>query len=109
VRVRNFDWDSDGTILVISEVREGQELKVSGEDEWAEDRIIVFAEEKERSYDFQFHKRKDFLVRNNNVVIRVENQYGESMPFFSAPLGGIPVYKPGIVVKPKNPPVKKGN
>jgi hypothetical protein len=108
VQIRNFDWDSDGTILAISEVRQGQELKVSGEDEWAEDRIIVLEKEKERSYDFQFHKRKDFLVRNNNVVVQVRNQYGESLPFFSAPLGGIPVYKPQMGLNKLPPPVKKG-
>jgi hypothetical protein len=108
VKIWNFDWDSDGTILAISEVRKGQELKISGEDEWAEDRITVLPEEKERSYDFQFHKRKDFLVRNNNVVVRVENQYGEMLPFFSAPLGGIPVYKPQMGLNKLPPPVKKG-
>lgn len=108
VKIWNFDWDSDGSILAISEVRKGQELKISGEDEWAEDRITVLPEEKERSYDFQFHKRKDFLVRNNNVVVRVENQYGEMLPFFSAPLGGIPVYKPQMGLNKLPPPVKKG-
>lgn len=109
VQVLNFDWDSDGSILAISEVRKGQELKVGGEDEWVEDKITVYPEEKEKSYDFQFHKRKDFLVRNNNVVVRVENQYGESMPFFSAPLGGIPIYRSQIRGNKLPPRDKKGN
>jgi hypothetical protein len=109
VEVKNFDWDSDGSILAISEVRQGQEMKTSSEDEWADDRIVVFPEEKERSYDFQFHKRKDFLVRNNNVVVQVRNQYGESMPFFSAPLGGIPIYKTKTAFNKIPPPKKKGN
>lgn len=103
VKMHNFDWDADGDILVISEVRKGQLLKISGEDEWAEDQITVYPEERERSYDFQFHKRKDFLVRNNNVVIRVENQYGEMLPFFSVPLGGVPKYNAKIGVNQKSP------
>jgi hypothetical protein len=93
VKIWNFDWDNDGTILVVSEVRQGQLLKISGEDDWVEERITVLPEEKNRSYDFQFHKRKDFLVRNNNVVVRVANQYDEFLPFFIAPIGGVPVYK----------------
>jgi len=35
-------------------------------------------------------------VRNNNVVMSVENQYGENLQFFSAPIGGVPVYRPRI-------------
>ncbi|MDX9930010.1 MAG: hypothetical protein RBS37_09200 [Bacteroidales bacterium] len=102
VKVVNFDWDSDGTILAVSEVRKGQLLKISAEDEWAEDRITVDPREINKSYDFQFHKRKDFLVRNNNVVVRVENQYGDVLKFFTVPIGGIPVYNPRINVVKKN-------
>jgi len=83
-------------------VRKGQLLKASGEDEWAEDQITVLDEEIGKSYDFQFIKRKDFLVRNNNVVVRVENQYGEMLKFFSVPIGGVPKYNPGIVVNKKS-------
>lgn len=105
VKVMNFDWDTDGNILAVSEFRKGQLLKVSGEDEWIDDRINVDPREIGKSYDFQFHKRKDFLVRNNNVVIRVENQYGELLKFYSAPIGGIPVYKPEMALR-KLPPKK---
>jgi hypothetical protein len=100
VKVSNFDWDSDGSILAVSVVRQGQLLKISGENEWADDRILVEPQERNKSYDFQFHKRKDFLVRNNNVVIRVQNQYDQYMPFVSIPIGGVPRYTGGIVVKP---------
>lgn len=101
VKINNFDWDSDGSIMAISEVRKGQNLKTSGEDEWAEDQITVLDQEIGKSYDFTFTKRNDFLVRNNNVVVRVENQYGEMLKFFSVPIGGIPKYNPGIVVTKK--------
>jgi hypothetical protein len=99
VQVRNFDWDADGNIIVRSTVRKGQELKISNEADWAEDRIKIDAEEIGLSLDFQFIKRKDYLVRNNNVVMSVENQYGENLQFFSAPIGGVPVYQPKMVVR----------
>ena len=50
------------------------------------------------SLDFQFHKRQDELVRNNNVVITLENQRGDAVKFFSSPIGGVPVYQPKIKV-----------
>jgi len=46
------------------------------------------------SLDFQFHKRQGTLVKNNNVVIITRNQKGEGMPFYAAPIGGVPVYVP---------------
>ena len=42
--------------------------------------------------DFRFVKSKS-LVRNNNVVVNVRNQFGEAMPFYTIPLGGVPKYK----------------
>jgi hypothetical protein len=29
-------------------------------------------------------------------VVGVRNQYGESLPFFVVPIGGVPVYSPKI-------------
>ena len=99
VQMRNFDWDSDGNVVARSTIRKGQELKISAENDWAEDRIKIDPAEIGLSLDFQFIKRKDQLVKNNNVVMSVENQYGESIQFFSAPIGGVPVYQPKMVVK----------
>jgi hypothetical protein len=93
VKQRNFDWDNDGYIRVVSVVRKGQLQEVSGEDEWAESQIKIYDEELNSSLDFQFIKNQSGLVRNNNVVISVENQYGELLPFFTIPIGGVPVYK----------------
>jgi hypothetical protein len=56
------------------------------------------------SLDFQFHKRQDDLVKNNNVVIELENQRGDAVKFFSSPIGGVPIYQPKVgyeKVKPK--------
>ncbi len=99
VRVSNFDWDYDGEILVVSEVRQGSLLTVSGDDNWEEDRLQIQPGELNRSLNIQFHKRKDQMVRNNNVVIMVENQYGELLKFFSAPIVGVPVYRGNVGVR----------
>ncbi|NMC42163.1 MAG: hypothetical protein GYA43_13495 [Bacteroidales bacterium] len=99
VKQKNFDWDDDGTILVVSRVRKGITVPISSEDNWIESRIRVEPAEINSSLDFQFHKKQEFLVRNNNVVISLENQRGDNLKFFSAPIGGVPVYDPKIGVR----------
>ena len=108
VQQRNFDWDSDGKILIVSKYKQGLEAVVSGENEWKDSQVGINDEEIGGSLDFQFHKRQgrpEDLVKNNNVVITIENQYGEALPFYSSPIGGVPKYVPKIgvtkVPKPK--------
>jgi len=92
VRIRNFDWDWDGNIVVISVARQGREVKISGEDHWASDELRVMDEEVKTSMDFRFVKASA-LVRHNNVVVNVRNQFGDALRFYSIPLGGVPKYK----------------
>jgi hypothetical protein len=104
IRQRNFDWDKDGTILVVSRYKQGIPVPISNEDDWATSNIPIEPQEVGSSLDFQFHKRQDELVKNNNVVITLENQRGDALKFFSSPIGGVPVYQPNIgheKVKPK--------
>lgn len=101
VKQVNFDWDNDGYIRVVSRVRRGLLVNVSGEDKWVEDKVKIEQEEINSSLDFQFIKSKSPLVKNNNVVISVENQYGEYLEFFTVPIGGVPVYNPSMIIKPK--------
>ncbi len=101
VKQMNWDWDNDGIIRIVSVARKGQLTEISGEDEWGVDEFQILDEEKNSSLDLQLHKRKDALVKNNNVVINVRNQYDKVMPFFVIPLGGVPKYKYTIGVKPK--------
>ena len=101
IRQRNFDWDNDGEFVVVSVERKGQSMPLSGEDQWVDDRLPILDAEIGKSLDFRFYKKRGDLVRNNNVVMSVENQYGENLQFFSAPIGGVPVYKPKITVRPK--------
>lgn len=105
IKERNFDWDNDGKILVVSRYKQGLEVKnISNEDEWGEYKISVDPAEVRSSMDFQFHKRPDELVKNNNVIITLENQRGDAVKFFSSPIGGVPIYQPKLKyekLKPK--------
>lgn len=100
VKISNFDWDNDGAILVVSRERQGQRLTVSGESDWVMDQIKVIPEEVKSSYDFQFAKSRKPVIRNNNVVVNVRNQYDETMPFYTSPIGGVPKYKYSVIAEP---------
>lgn len=97
----NFDWDNDGIIRIISVAKNGELMKVSNNNEWKSSEHKVVDAEKNTSWDIQMIKSKARPLKNNNVVIYLENQYGELMPFYSVPIGGIPKYKYSIGVKPK--------
>jgi hypothetical protein len=99
IKLRNFDWDDDGTILVVSTYKQGIKAAVSNEDDWKEDIIPIEPPEIGKSLDFQFHKKQENLVRNNNVVVTIENQYGDPMLFFSSPIGGVPVYQAVVGIR----------
>jgi hypothetical protein len=104
IRQSNFDWDDDGTILVVSRYKQGISVPISDEDNWVKSNIPIEPQEVGSSLDFQFHKRQDFLVKNNNVVIELENQRGDAVKFFSSPIGGVPIYQAKVgydKVKPK--------
>ena len=93
VQIANFDWDNDGNILVVSTERQGQTLNISNEADWVYNTIKVLDGEVGGSYDLQLPKRKTFPpIRNNNVVVNVRNQFDETMPFYTIPIGGVPEY-----------------
>lgn len=100
IKQANFDWDKDGVIRIISVAKNGELLKISGDDEWNESRHEIHSSEKNTSYDIQIIKNKVTKIKNNNVVIFLKDQYGELMPFYSVPIGGIPKYKYSIGIKP---------
>ncbi len=97
IKQRNFDWDNDGKMLVVSRYKQGIPIPISNEADWKESLIPIEPAEINSSLDFQFHKRQGELVKNNNVVITLQNQRGDALKFFSSPIGGVPVYVP----KPK--------
>lgn len=102
IKQSNFDWDNDGIIRIISPGKNGELVNVSGDDEWSESRHEIGPDEHNSSLDIQMIKKKSGLVKDNNVVVFLENQYGELMPFYSVPIGGIPEYKYSIGIKPKD-------
>jgi len=99
IQVSNFDWDNDGIIRIFSVAKNGIPCDVSSEDNWVVREFPIVAEEKNSTIEIQFIKNKVLLVKNNNVVIAVRNQYGVSLPFFVVPIGGAPVYSPKIRMK----------
>jgi hypothetical protein len=103
IKLRNFDWDNDGHILVVSRYKQGIDAPISNEDDWVESRIAIEPPEVGSSLDFQFHKKQGELVKNNNVVVTLENQYGDALQFFSSPIGGVPVYQASIQVRKVKP------
>ena len=105
IKQSNFDWDNDGQILVVSRYKQGISTDISNEDNWVSKNIPIEPAEINSSLDFQFHKRQGELVKNNNVVITLQNQRKEGLKFFSSPIGGVPVYIPAtniIKIPPKN-------
>ena len=65
---------------------------------WSLVKFPIKPEEIGTSLDIQFINKKE--VKNNNVAVFITNQFGESMPFYSLPIGGVPKYKYKIGMKP---------
>jgi hypothetical protein len=96
VRIRNYDWDNDGHIRLVSIAKRGEFCTISNEAEWKENNFPILERERNTSLEIQFIKNSSKHIRNNNVVVIVQNQYGESLPFFVIPIGGRPVYNPSL-------------
>lgn len=101
IKQSNFDWDNDGVLRIVSPSKNGEKMAVSGDNVWATSLHTVGKDDINSSLDIQMIKNKSANTKNNNVVIYLENQYGELMPFYSIPIGGIPKFKYSIGIKPK--------
>ncbi|MCP4313327.1 MAG: hypothetical protein GY790_18880 [Bacteroidetes bacterium] len=99
VKIQNFDWDGDGFIRVVSVAKRGELCTISSDVEWKENEFVITKSELNTSMEIQFIKSNSKLVKNNNVVVIVQNQYGENVPFFVIPIGGKPVYNPSLRMK----------
>lgn len=99
IEVSNFDWDNDGIIRIFSIAKNGLLCDVSGEDNWTVRKFPIVGEEKNSTVEIQFIKNKTIQVKNNNMVVAVRNQDGNSLAFFTVPIGGVPVYSPKIRMK----------
>ena len=96
VKILNYDWDNDGFIRVVSVAKRGTLLTISKQDEWKNNTLPITEDERNTSMEIQFIKNNSQLIKNNNVVVIVQNQYGESLPFYVIPIGGRPVYNPSL-------------
>ncbi len=92
----NFDWDSDGYITLTSRETKADNLQISGDNEFSKSEYYVKDGERGHSVDIAFKKHPKVTVNNNNVVFSVTNQYGELLPFFVVPIGGVPKYQPRL-------------
>jgi hypothetical protein len=90
VKIGVFDFDNDGVIRIVSVARRGDISYPTKGKEWMESTHRISKTELNTSLDIQFIKDKD--LKNNNIVVFISNQYGELMPFFTSPIGGIPKY-----------------
>ncbi len=93
LRQSNFDWDDDGFIKIYSISTLAFPLSTSGENVWVQSEYKVKSDERGTSLDIQFTKNDKLKVNNNNVVFYITNKYGEFLPFWTVPIGGVPVYK----------------
>ena len=96
VKISNFDWDDDGFIRIVSVAKNGELCPISNENDWVRKEFPIIEEERNTSMEIQFIKNRQKQVKNNNVVVTVQNQYGENLPFYVIPIGGIPIYNPKI-------------
>lgn len=100
IRQGNFDWDNDGALKVVTVSRLAIHLKKSGDGDWQMSEHEVLESEKGSTFDVQFHKNKAKPAQNNNLTFFLTNHYGEALPFFTIPIGGIPKPKTSIKVTP---------
>ncbi|MGQ0827415.1 MAG: hypothetical protein ACT4ON_03360 [Bacteroidota bacterium] len=89
ISISNFDFDGDGDVNIVSMAKKGELSKASGDGVWATSKHKIVAEERKTVLDVQFIKNKKAPVKNNNVSLYVMNQYGDLLPIFTVPIGGI--------------------
>ncbi len=101
IKQTNFDWDNDGAIKLYSVATLAEDMAVSADNKSVSSEYFIKKEEKGTSLDIQFQKRKTNPLDNNNAVFYIRNNYGESMPFYTVPIGGVPKFRgaPKVVHK----------
>ncbi len=94
-KINSFDFDNDGQMKLFSSVKNGHLIKNSGDNEWGVSAHPIKQEERNKCLDMQVVKKDDY---KNDVVFYITNEYDVPVPFFAAPLGGVPRYKYKIKV-----------
>ena len=99
----NFDFDSEGNLMIYSVAKNRHLGLVSGDDVWAKSKHVMADAEKNTTLDIQIQKSKE---GENAMSLFITNQYDEAIPFFAIPIGGPPKYKYDLKLTIK-PTVKK--
>lgn len=99
IKIHTFDFDSDGMVRIVSVAKKHEEVKISGDNQWISSLHKISDQEKNTSLDIQIIKLQN--IPDNNVVFYITNQYGNLLPFYTSPIGGIPKYKYEIGVRPQ--------
>lgn len=102
IRQHNFDYDQDGVIRVVSYTKNGHGMEVSLEGDWSTSTHAISKDEQYTSLDIQFIKSKTRQIKNNNIVFYLTNQYGEFLPFYTVPIGGIPKFQYKVNIRKKS-------
>ena len=91
IKQRNFDFDIDGEIKLVTSVKNGHGMYKSGNGRWAESVHQIRKDERNASVDIQLHKQS---LGVNTITIHIKNQQDDSnIPLFAIPLGGVPKYE----------------
>ena len=94
-----LELSSEGAVKIISVAKKGEVVTAAGDGLWNISQHKILPSEANTSLDIQFIKKK--TVNNNNMVVYITDQYGELLPFYASPIGGVPKFKSKIVVKEK--------
>jgi hypothetical protein len=97
VKTSVFDYDEEGMIRTVSVAKKGEIFHPGGDGKWIDTTHTIVKDEYNTSLDIQFVKQNP--VKNNNIAVYITNQYGELLPFYTVPIGGVPRYRYKIGVK----------
>lgn len=94
-KIKTFDFDNDGDVKLFSSMKNGRLVTTSNNNEWSTNSQPIVEEEKNKCLDLQIIKKGDY---KNDIVLYITNEYDVPVPFFAAPLGGLPRYKYNVKV-----------
>jgi hypothetical protein len=98
VKQNNFDFDGNGEMRITSVVKNQHRIESSKDGEWVSSVHEIVSEEHNLSLDLQIVKNDD---SPNDMVIFLQNQYGDAIPFYSMPQPNVPKYKYKVKIEIK--------
>ncbi len=90
VKQNNFDFDGNGEMRITSVAKNKHKIESSRDGEWVSSVHKIVEEEHNLSMDVQIIKSDD---SGNDMVLYLQNQYGDAIPFYSLPQPNVPKYK----------------